>query len=154
MQAVNKGRTVAKRLHGNFNVVVFPGNIPSDFRFPDTKRATVVTYSVLAPEVIHQYETRVPIELVVSIMNGADALLYGWLEYGDIFTTTVRRRTEICVRIEIRGDPLSREFEQQDGPPVFNFPPYGPYNSIDGDCFYKPGQVPMMNEASQLQKEG
>ena len=91
----------------------------------------------------------IAIQDIIDIQNNTKiGLIYGWTEYADIFEGTPRRRTEFCVKIEVVGDPHHIPQPQERTPSVLGFVAYGPYNAIDEDCFYKPGQVPVRGTPS------
>jgi len=72
-------------------------------------------------------------------------LIYGWIEYDDIFEVNQRHRTEFCVQITTFGDPRFVRIvpQGQRVPPVLSFPTYGSYNATDQNCRYKPSETPV-----------
>jgi hypothetical protein len=103
----NTGRTVGTRLITNANVVVFDGDdsVPVDFRYPDRSEPSR-NLGLVGPSV------KLPIPLDIALQDIVDVqqkqktgIIYGWAEYNDIFTGSIRRRTEFCARIEVVGDP-------------------------------------------------
>jgi hypothetical protein len=141
---VNTGRTPARRVTSNANLVVFDGedSVPMDFGYPDRIPASD-NQGILGMGI------PLPIPLDIAIQDLVDiqqkrktGIVYGWIEYDDIFVDSYHRRTEFCARIEVVGDPYLIS-DRVGGPSMFGFAVYGKYNGTDEDCFYKPGQVPV-----------
>jgi hypothetical protein len=75
------------------------------------------------------------------------ALIYGWIEYDDIFPNSPKRRTELCMEVEIFADPREIPNVIRGNPiPIITLRPYGPYNGYDEDCLYRPGETPLAAE--------
>jgi hypothetical protein len=144
---VNSGRTPALRLRGNFNLVVFPSEPMPDFAYPD-RAAPEDAFGTTGPQVPVLFHLEIVTEDLVDVREGRKiALIYGWVEYDDVFSSTRRRRTEACLRIEVVGDiHRIRPADEPIGatPSVLAFANYrGRYNAIDEYCLYEPGQTPV-----------
>jgi hypothetical protein len=139
----NTGRTPARRVTSNANFVGFEGeDIPAGFNYPD-RTAAMPAYGILGPGVSLPIPIDVAVQDFVDIQNKRKiGLLYGWVEYSDIFERRARRRTEFCTRIEVVGDPHFYS-DRVGGPSMFGFAVYGPYNATDDECVHKPSQVPV-----------
>jgi len=139
----NTGRTPARRVTSNANFVVFDGEgVPSSFNYPD-RTAAPPAYGILGPHIPLPIPIDVAIQDFIDIQNKRKlGLLYGWVEYSDIFEPNARRRTEFCTRIEVVGDPHFFS-DRIGGPSMFGFAVYGPYNATDDECVHKPGEVPV-----------
>ena len=140
---INSGRTVAKSIASCANFTLFDRDtIPSGFTYPD-RIPSLRGHGVLGPSVVMPVPVDVAIQDIVDIHNTRKTgLLYGWVEYNDIFSATTRRRTEFCVKVEVTGDPYFVT-DQLGGPSIFDFATYGPYNATDKQCFHEPGKVPI-----------
>jgi hypothetical protein len=140
LQFKNCGRTVAKRFTGTFNALMWDGELPKDFQYPD--RTVAGPASTVGPEVILPFQIDIAIQDVLAIAEKRkNGFIYGWVEYDDIFRTTVKRRTEMCAKIEITGSPLVIQ-QGPDASPI-GLVAYGErYNGIDNDCLYQPGDRP------------
>jgi hypothetical protein len=144
---VNSGRTPALRLRGNFDLVVFPGEPVPDFAYPD-RAAPDDAFGTTGPQVPVLFHLEIVTEDLVDVREGRKvALIYGWVEYDDLFSSTRRRRTEACFKIEVIGDiHRIRPADEPIGatPSVLAFANYGGrYNAIDEYCLYEPGQTPV-----------
>jgi hypothetical protein len=136
----NTGTTVAKRFTGTANIVMWDGPLPEDFKYPDRTVVAPAT-AYVGPHVVAPYPIAIAIQDLIDIMNKKKrGFFYGWVEYDDVFSSTMRRRTEFCTEIEINGNPLIRHEKGSSGPLAIGV--HGKYNAIDDDCFYKPGQHP------------
>jgi hypothetical protein len=136
----NTGATVAKRFTGTANIVMWNGPLPEDFKYPDRMEA-------IAPSAFVGARGKIPFPVDIAIQDLLDIMnkkmrgfIYGWVEYDDVFTPSVRRRTEFCAEIEVIGSPLIVPNKGAAG--HLGFAGYGKYNGTDQDCFYKPGKRP------------
>ena len=100
------GCTVAKSIASCANFTLFDRDtIPSGFTYPD-RIPSLRGHGVLGPSVVMPVPVDVAIQDIVDIHNRRKTgLLYGWVEYNDIFSATTRLRTEFCVKVEVTGDP-------------------------------------------------
>jgi len=95
---INSGRTPAKKYISNHTVVIFD-QIPPDFRFPDRNQDKKGD-SVLGPQTLSFLPADLAIQDAVAIHEKRKVgLIYGWLEYDDIFDASQRHRTEFCFQI-------------------------------------------------------
>ncbi len=140
VDVTNTGNTIAKKVVGTANIVVFDHVLPKDFRFPD-RLAPDKSTTAIGRGVQIVFPLDIAFQDIVDIQQKRrSGYVYGWLEYDDIFSATAKRRTEYCVEIEVIGDPTV--IPEPSSSPNLAFKAYGPYNGTDEDCFYKPGQSP------------
>jgi hypothetical protein len=138
----NSGRTPARSFSSCINVAMFD-KIPETFRFPDREHSA--GNGIMGPQTQTIIQSRLAVQDAVDIYEKKkEGLIYGWLEYDDIFDDSPRHRTEFCVRIETFSDP--RIIMNQSGSrpmPALAFPTWGKYNATDTDCHYAPGKTPI-----------
>lgn len=140
----NTGRTPALRTVAHFNIVAFEGGPPAGFDFPDRPPRDDVA-STTGPNVDLIFPLDIAIEELDDIRDGKKVgLIYGWIEYCDVFAN--RRRMEASMQIEIVGD--YHRMRDRNEPPgatasVLGFRSYGKYNGIDQYCVHQPGQTPL-----------
>ncbi len=146
IRIANSGSTAAISYIGRVNVVAIE-NIPDGFRFADRPGGRR-SHSVITP----RSETYLPADIAIQDAIAAferrkRILIYGWLEYNDIFENTPRHRTEFCFEIEFFTDPRVpvQILQGQQTIPIFNILPYEQYNGCDDGCHYKPGETPEAN---------
>ena len=145
VNVINSGRTPALKYISNINVV-FIDKIPEDFRFPDRNAKTPTERSVLGPQTQMFLLAEIAIQEVMGVFNKEKvAVVYGWIEYDDIFPDSERHRTEFCFMIQTPfGDPrIPLRTEGPRPPPQLSFTVHGNYNATDKDCRYKPGETPV-----------
>jgi hypothetical protein len=143
LHVANSGRTAAINYAAFTNVVAI-GMIPDDFRFPDARNQTE-GFSVVSPRSETYLPAIIPIQDAIAAYERRKRILvYGWIEYDDVFENSPRHRIEFCLELEFTIDPRTfPQFETgQPRIPVFNIKPYGGYNNYDDGCLYKPGQTP------------
>lgn len=143
VNVMNSGQTIARRYAHNINVVALD-RVPDDFRYADRFPGASPTGTV-APGASTFLLGEVAIQDIVAAFDGRkEAIIYGWLEYDDVFET--RHRTEFCMKIGVIADPRTTRVTPMPGgttPSVLTFTGYGKYNSIDDDCVYRPGKTPL-----------
>jgi hypothetical protein len=102
----NGGQTPAINVRTNINLKRFEGEAPNDFDFPSSNS---FGYGLIGPQVAwYTPYQRASAGLVEDI--GPALLLWGWIEYDDIFTasgSTPRHRTEFCYRVDRRRLPVT-----------------------------------------------
>jgi hypothetical protein len=148
LNVVNSGRTPARAYTSHVNLAVFDGPIPSNFRFPDREPHEQRAESVLTPQMITVLQIDLFIQdAVAAFERRKTPLIYGWIEYNDIFPDSRRHRTEFCMLVEVFADPREVPIViQGPGIPIVSARPWGRYNRQDDDCLYRPGEVPIANE--------
>jgi hypothetical protein len=122
----NGGQTPAINVRTNINLKRFEGEAPNEFDFPSSN---LFGYGLIGPQI----EWHTPYQgasagLVEDI--GPAMLLWGWIEYDDIFTasgSTTRHRTEFCYRVDRRRLPVTNEL-------WMGFLPHDRFNAADDDC--------------------
>lgn len=134
----NVGNTIARRYAGTANVVVWDGELPSDFAYAD-RQVVGPANGFVGPRIQTHFPIGIALSDCVEVAEKRQrGFMYGWVEYEDVFDATPTRRTEFCVQIEVIGQP---HIPNQRGA-TLAFAGYGPYNGTDQDCFYKPGHRP------------
>jgi hypothetical protein len=121
----NGGQTPAINVRTNINLQRFDGDVPPDFDFPSSE---LFGYGLIGPRV--EWRTRyydASAALIEEI--GPAVLLWGWIEYDDIFVTMggIKNRTEFCFRVERRRLPVTNEL-------WIGFIPHDRFNAADADC--------------------
>jgi hypothetical protein len=147
INVTNSGRTPARNYCARVNLAVFD-QIPENFRFPDRPIEDQTARNVIGPQSRTYLQIDLFIQDAVALhQKRKRALIYGWLEYEDIFPGSPKRRTEFCLEPEVFADP--REIPQiiRAGSmeiPILILRPYGGrYNGYDDDCLYRPGETPV-----------
>jgi hypothetical protein len=125
----NSGNTPARRILSGANIKTFDAKIPDDFDFSDSNPPR---RGVLAPnsEMFAQVGKIAQSALASVARKESNILIWGWLDYDDVFPGTERHRTEFCFRVDVRYGA--------DGIPNITFPIYGRFNGFDGECLKKP----------------
>ncbi|WP_316180132.1 hypothetical protein [Bradyrhizobium sp. SZCCHNRI1009] len=145
---VNSGRTPARNYFTAINLAVFDGEIPAGFRFPDRSRDLAAAGGLVGPKSRSYVYFDFFIQDAIAVFEGKKrALVYGWLEYDDIFPDSMRHRTEFAAEIQVFADPRSVPIVIQGNPqPIMIIRSYGGYNAYDEGCRYQPGHTPMAEE--------
>jgi len=145
----NSGKTPAKNYTCIANLVVFDGDMPAGFRFPDrTHQDLPEKGTTIGPQARTYFQIDFFVQDAIDVFEGRKkAFVYGWLEYDDIFPDSPRHRTEFCLWIEVYADPRhSIQVVYGKPPPILTVRAYNRYNSYDDDCVYRPGQTPIAEE--------
>jgi hypothetical protein len=149
INVINSGRTPARNYISLVNLVVFDGDIPQDFRFPDRSHDDILgSGTTIGPQSRTYFQIDFFIQDAIDVFEGRkQALIYGWLEYDDIFSDSARHRTEFCIRLYVYADPR-HTFQVISGqaPPILSLIAYHRYNGHDDDCMYRTGQTPVAGE--------
>ena len=58
------------------------------------------------------------------------SLVWGWVDYNDVFPDTARHRTEFCHEVIVIGDPRN--------PAHITLRGYGQFNGADDECYRLP----------------
>lgn len=121
----NGGQTPAINVRTNINLRRFEGEPPDDFDFPSSD---LFGYGLIGPQL--EWRTRYQMASAGLIEDiGPALLLWGWVEYDDIFVRKggTKNRTEFCYRIDRRRLPVTNEF-------WIGFIPHNKFNAADDDC--------------------
>ena len=122
----NGGQTPAINVRTNINLKRFEGEAPNDFDFPSSN---LFGYGLIGPNIDwHSPYQMASAGLIEDI--GPTILLWGWIEYDDIFTasgSTTRHRTEFCYRVDRRQLPVTNEL-------WMGFIPHDKFNAADYEC--------------------
>lgn len=146
---VNSGRTPARNYICKSNLAVFDGEIPKDFRFPDRSHDDLFeTGTTIGPQSRTHFRIDLFIQDAIDVYEGRkNALVYGWLEYDDIFPDSPRHRTEFCLSIGVYADPRQTpQVISGTAPPILTIVSYRSYNGYDEGCLYRPGQTPVAED--------
>jgi hypothetical protein len=143
---INSGRTPARGYTASGNLVVLD-TIPDDFRFADRPHDKIPK-QVIGPQSRTYLQLDLLIQDAIAIFEKKKrALIYGWIEYDDIFPGSPRHRTEFCMEVELFADPREIATVIRGTPlPIVTARPYGRYNGNDQDCLYRPGETPIARE--------
>jgi hypothetical protein len=122
----NGGATPAINARININCDKFNSDIPPDFSFPDS---ALFGNALIGPQTIwHTPNVTVTAEeLEKPAIPTAKRYLWGFVEYDDIFSGTLRHRTEFCFQIVFKRLQPTNE-------PWIGFEPYSRFNAADNDC--------------------
>jgi hypothetical protein len=123
---INSGATPARNVRTNAEWALFGDSLPSGFDFPDQGQPMS---GHLGPEqIIRTGPKPVPdTELIEVAARRKHLIIWGWLEYDDVFVRTPRHRTEYCVQLRVNGDPMSDRCTYE---PVIFYE----HNGADEDC--------------------
>lgn len=134
----NSGATPTQFMVSRKQWMIWPeGNIPDDFNFPDIG-SPFQSKSYIGPKaVIDAGALQVSNEMLATVADSpARMLIWGWAEYNDIFSPTVRHRSEFCAEVAVDG---SLEIEPNDRiKPPFVFLVYKQHNGTGDECYRKP----------------
>lgn len=120
----NGGQTPATNVVSNVSLRRFAEGVPDDFAFPDTGS---VGHGLIGPQTEWHAPAQSASAGIVTPNDAAPLLLWGSIEYDDIFTGTFRHRTEFCFQILAKTVPVT-------GETWIDFIPYSRYNNADGGC--------------------
>lgn len=126
----NAGQTPARRVRWDVNWKVFEGAFPSDFEFPASEDGG--QSATIGPgQVSHDISQLIPSVDLSNVKFKDDwfLLMWGWIEYFDVFDKA-RRRTEFCVEVEVGGD--------DEGNRTYSFSTDTDHNGTDEECLKKP----------------
>jgi hypothetical protein len=125
----NSGKTPARRIRLNFNMEAFGPELPDKFDFPDSRKPR---HGVLGPNT-EMLTTGIVIrgdEFYRLAQDKSTVLIWGWIDYDDVFPDTKRHRTEFCLQVAVRVE--------QNGTAIVGFPVYRRFNGFDDECMRKP----------------
>lgn len=147
LNVVNSGRTPALDFDSRANLGIFDA-IPTNFRFPDGRINQMPAKVTLTA----QMQTTLPVHLFIQDAvalheRRKKGLIWGWIEYNDIFPDSPRHRAEFCMMIEVTSDPRQTPKIIQGSPiPIIGAQAWGRYNNNDDNCLYRPGETPVAEE--------
>jgi hypothetical protein len=146
----NAGCTPARRvlMHTSLhfvdvaNALEDPGDLPSDFDFPDTYGFREPTEQVplsIGPqgEMADNPKVIDIFDLITAYRRKRRIFLYGWAEYCDIFPNTRRHRTEFCFEVIVVANPES----DVAGISTFLMSAYGRHNGAEDECYREAGDT-------------
>jgi hypothetical protein len=150
LHITNSGRTAARNYAAQVNLALFD-TIPNEFRFADRLHDEPAK-SVIGPQ------TRTFLQVDFFIQDALATfekkkipLIWGWIEYDDIFPNSPRRRTEFCMIVEVFADPRhTPQVLQGNAVSILSARPWERYNGHDDDCLYRPGETPIATEGELL----
>jgi hypothetical protein len=126
----NSGKTPTKRARSQVNTWVDTEELPANFYF--TNHANAAPTMIGLDATMHGKGLDIPIEMLKKIRGGeSHAYILGWFDYDDVFAKTQRHRTEVCVEIQVTGNPIYKEGG-------FAYRMHGSFNGFDEDCYCKP----------------
>jgi hypothetical protein len=119
---VNSGNTPARHMVMCAGHQIFYDTIPDNFDFHDP---SIIVNTYLGPRC--EMFTGPHVIPANAVAGAGDVLIWGWVEYNDVFKGTPRRRTEFCFRAGMNTIHGIAE-----GLSGFTF--YGNFNAADDDC--------------------
>jgi hypothetical protein len=144
----NAGPTPTQHMITYKNLLQFPGDIPSDFPFPDVvsggaEKTTRKTF-VGPKATVDAGAQFVPLSVLNDAASGNSKLFcWGWTEYGDVFRKDARSRSEYCFEIVIKGAP--NQVPGEDIKPPFAFVSVGRHTGSEDECYRRPGdEIPIL----------
>jgi hypothetical protein len=121
----NGGQTPATNVTINVSCQKLSKDLEGDFAFPDSP---LFGQGVIGPQgEMHTPIIRLDATEFEPIDGTTEWYLWGWVEYDDVFTGTIRHRTEFCFQIDRVRLPVTNEF-------LAGFRPYPRFNAAEADC--------------------
>ena len=111
--------------------------MPADFDFSDFDDLgnRILSYDAYRPIILGPKATALSpvINIEPAILRQVrdlqgKLLIWGWVEYDEIFAGAKRHRTEFCYQVAVSGSPASH----------VGFSQYHLHNGVDEDCSKKP----------------
>lgn len=132
----NAGNTPTRNLVTHDSLMIFDGEMPKDWDFPDIwAQQSIPEERVPTPLGISPQHTifgealGVPIEVMEDVIAHKKSLyMWGWTAYSDIFPETKRHITRFAVQIFIGGNPHDIKRIS------FSYPFINQYNCSDEEC--------------------
>ncbi|MCH9051755.1 MAG: hypothetical protein IIA72_11830 [Proteobacteria bacterium] len=128
----NFGATPASRCRTRVAYHIFPNGFTSDFDYPegDTDKQPKPHTSHMGPNGQLGSHIEFKLDDIKKAARGEiDLVVWGWVEYDDVFPGSPRRRTEFSYKVDPRGKPENFQF---------GLLAIGPHNGADEDCHHKP----------------
>jgi len=126
----NCGATPARRCRVSISRDFRTGSLPEDYEYPwfHDDDAMLAMETTLGPGQNCFSALHFTSEQASKVASGElDVFVWAWFEYSDVFKNSPRRRTEICMKVNIPHNL------QHCNPTAF-----GPHNGADEDCYHKP----------------
>ena len=133
----NTGATPTRGGRAHVNWKFFERSVPAEFDFPDFDEVgnRILSYDAYKPLSVGPKATaRAPlIDIEPAILRQVRdlqgrVLIWGWVEYDEVFTDAKRHRTEFCYQLAVTGSPMS----------WVGFTQYRAFNGADEDCMKAP----------------
>jgi hypothetical protein len=121
----NGGATPAINGRINISSDKFNGGMPETFSFPDS---STFGYALIGPQTVWRTPSiRIAAAELENPAVPTDRFLWGWIEYDDIFSGSIRHRTEFCFKIIFERLPVTND-------PWLGFEPHSRFNAADAGC--------------------
>jgi hypothetical protein len=136
----NTGSTPTRNGRSHINWKFFERSVPSDFDFPDFDEAgnRIATHDGYKSLIVGPRGTALAplLDIEPAILKKVRdlqgrVLIWGWVEYDEVFSDAKRHRTEFCYQLVVTGTPAS----------WVGFSQHKVYNGADEDCVKKPTSV-------------
>lgn len=133
----NTGLTPTRNGRSHVSWKYFERSVPADFDFSDFDDLgnRILSYDAYRPLIVGPKSTALSpvINIEPSILRQVrdlqgKLLIWGWVEYDEIFPGAKRHRTEFCHQVAVSGSPASH----------VGFSQYHMHNGVDGECMKKP----------------
>jgi hypothetical protein len=133
----NTGMTPTRNGRSHVSWKYFERSVPADFDFSDFDDLgnRILSYDAYRPLIVGPKSTALSpvINVEPSILRQVrdlqgKLLIWGWVEYDEIFPGARRHRTEFCYQVAVSGSPASH----------VGFSQYHMHNGVDDDCMKKP----------------
>lgn len=136
----NSGNTATKRMMSVHSAELRSSNLPKDFdyrdvAFPDPTKPAFISRDIIGPRAqLRGAPYILPLAEVQAIARGEKVfVIWGWIDYDDVFEGTKRHRFEYCYKLSILLDPSNPKNTD-----ALALGLYGPYNGVDEQCRYDP----------------
>jgi hypothetical protein len=120
----NGGQTPAINVVASVTLRRFAEGVPADFGFPDEGEHAG---GVIGPQTEWYAPPQSASAGIVNPDDPTPLLLWGSVEYDDIFSGSFRHRTEFCFQTHVKRVPIT-------GDTWVGFVPYRRYNNVDENC--------------------
>lgn len=136
----NTGATPTKNGRSQVSWKYFERSVPADFDFADFDDLgnRILSYDAYRPIIVGPKSTALSpvINIEPAILRQVrdlqgKLLIWGWVEYDEIFPGAKRHRTEFCYQVAVSGSPASH----------VGFSQYHLHNGVDEDCSKKPTAI-------------
>jgi hypothetical protein len=137
----NSGNTATKRMMSGHSAELRTTKLPKDFdyrdsAFPDPTKPIFISRDIIGPRAqLNGAPYILSLADVQAIGRGEKFfVIWGWVDYDDVFTGTKRHRIEYCYQLTVLFDPSNPKYTNAVAMGL-----YGPYNNVDEQCRYDPG---------------
>jgi len=135
----NAGETPTRDMSNHISIMLFPGDIPADWDFPDLwprnveeKDRRPIPLGAAPKASVDGQAVGVAVDRIANVIGGREKLyMWGWAKYRDVFPGTKKHVTRFAIKIEIGGDPSEPQKMS------FSFPFLWKYNCSDEECDYQ-----------------